>query len=165
MIDLNSKPFQDELSEFVTFTANLLHESTGPFFRGPKSKGYPVDRQALDENAYYASILFCLAKGIVPRSDNIKPLDETESEEEAYERALKTFELWNQGDLSSAVMAYCQKVNDIVGKRGIAKSETGYCLISDFKARQQAILSALICPIPKNNCKNKFDRFYILQNI
>ena len=51
MIDLNRKPYKDELQEFVEFTANLLHESTGPFFRGPKSKGYPVDEQALRENA------------------------------------------------------------------------------------------------------------------
>ena len=55
-----------------------------------------------------------------------------------------------------------QKVNDIVGRRGVAKSETGYCLISDFKARQQAILSALLCPTPKNIRKNKCDKIYTL---
>ena len=162
MIDLNRKPYKDELQEFVEFTANLLHESTGPFFRGPKSKGYPVDEQALRENAYYASILFCLGKTIVPRKDYIKAVDETETDDEAYERALKTYEIWGEGDLSSAVMLYCQKVNDIVGRRGVAKSETGYCLISDFKARQQAILSALLCPTPKNIRKNKCDKIYTL---
>ena len=162
MIDLNPKPYDNEMSEFVAFTADLLHQSTGPFFRGPKSKGYPVDELALRENAFYASILFCIAHNIIPRKEDIKALDLTESDEEAYERALKTYELWTDDDLSGAVLLYCQKVNDIVGKRGVAKSETGYCLISDFKARQQAIISALICDKPKNVCKNSFDKTYTL---
>ena len=134
-----------QLKEFISYTNDLLHQSTVPFFRGPLSKGYPVDKKTLAQNAYYATILFFIARDITPRSDDLEEYytDDNLTPEESYQKALDIYDLWRQSGLEDAVLFYCQKVNDIIAKRSIEKTTAGYALISDFKARHNDIYEAL----------------------
>lgn len=146
---------------FIRFCCQISAEACRDYFK--RRDELPIDEAFLEENAFYASILYDVAFDIEP---SLRQAEENpyggKKAEEILQNAYFLYGKWKQKGLDGAITSYCMAITDLISKKAMSKSKGGYVLIPNMMAYSLVIRRALLDRSEGKLPIKNLDRVYVL---
>ena len=128
-------------SRFIQFLNQIIHDRTMVFPRTKKEDA--VNETLLKANAFYAKVLLDACLGIEPTLSQFENSGFEEGDDAVFQGAVYLYYKWKKLDHREVTRMYCEYLNRLMQKAGLAKTSVMDRAVTSINGRQGEILAAI----------------------